>query len=75
MEMLNVTEQRLVNQKNGILKTKWLPDLELEESQRNTEDIGHGEVRLKSDKDEGWFGSWDFIMKDSMCLRKNVKLC
>ena len=29
MEMFNVTEQRLVDQKNNILKRKWLSDLEL----------------------------------------------
>ena len=31
MGMLNVTEQRLVDQKNNILKRKWLLDLELVE--------------------------------------------
>ena len=30
MGMFNVTEQRLVDQKNNILKRKWLSDLELE---------------------------------------------
>ena len=55
MEMFNVTEQRLVNQKNGILKRTWLPEFELEEIQRNIEDIGNGAVGLKSDKDELWF--------------------
>ena len=29
MEMVNVTEQRLIDQKNNILKRKWLLDLEL----------------------------------------------
>ena len=33
MGMFNVTEQRLVDQKNNILKRKWLLDLELEEIQ------------------------------------------
>ena len=51
MGMFNVTEQRLVGQKNKILKRKWLSDLELEEIQRNIEDIGHGEVGLESDQD------------------------
>ena len=53
MEMFNVTQQRLFDQKNNILKRKWISDLELEEIQRNTEDIGHGEVGLQSDEDEG----------------------
>ena len=35
MGMFNVTEQRLVDQKNNILKRKWLSDLELEEIRRN----------------------------------------
>ena len=53
MRMFNVTEQRLVDQKNNILKRKWLLDLELEETERNIEDIGHGEVGLESNEDEG----------------------
>ena len=64
--MFSVTEQRLVDQKNNILKRKWLSDLELEEIQRNTEDIGHVEVGLESNEDEGW--SWDLVMKGRMCL-------
>ena len=55
MGMFNVTEQRLVNQKNNILKKKWLSDLELEEIQRNIRDIGNGKVGLQSDVDEEWF--------------------
>ena len=55
MGMFNVTEQRLVDQKNNILKRKWLSDLELEEIQRNIKDIGHGEVELESNEDEGLF--------------------
>ena len=31
MGMFNVTEQRLIDQKNNILKRKWLSDLELGE--------------------------------------------
>ena len=57
--MSNVTKQRLVDQKNNILKRKWLLDLELEEIQRNIEDIGNGEVKLESDEDEGWFLGFD----------------
>ena len=55
MGMFNVTEQRLVDQKNNILMRKWLSGLELEEIQRNIEDIGNGEVGLESDVSEGWF--------------------
>ena len=44
MGMFNVTEQTLVDQKNNILKRKWLPDLDLEELQRNIEDVGNGEM-------------------------------
>ena len=40
------------NQKNNILKRKWLSDLELEEIERNIEDIGNVEVGLENDKDE-----------------------
>ena len=59
MGMFNVTEQRLVDQKNNILKRKWLSDLELEEIQRNIKDIGHDEVGLESDEDEEWFLGFD----------------
>ena len=52
MEMLNVTQQRLVHQKNNILKRKWLSDLKMEEIQRNIEDIRHCEVGLESYEDE-----------------------
>ena len=51
--MFNVTEQRLLDQKNNIVKRKWPSDLELQEIQRNIKDIGHGEVRLESDENEG----------------------
>ena len=44
MGMFNVTEQTLVDQKNNILKRKWLSDLDLEELQRNIEDVGNGEM-------------------------------
>ena len=53
MGMFNVTEQKLYDQKNNILKRKWLSDLELEEIQRNIEDIGRGKVGLESDEDDG----------------------
>ena len=59
MGMFNLTEQRLVDQKNNILKRKWLSDLELEEIQRNFEDTGNCAVRLESDEDEGWFLGFD----------------
>ena len=62
--MSNVTKQRLVDQKNNILKRKWLLDLELEEIQRNIEDIGNGEVKLESDEDEGWFLGFDHEGQD-----------
>ena len=41
MGFFNVTEKRLVDQKNNILKRIWLSDLE--EIQRNIDDIGHSE--------------------------------
>ena len=59
MGMFNVTEQKLYDQKNNILKRKWLSDLELEEIQRNIEDIGRGKVGLESDEDDGWFLGFD----------------
>ena len=64
MRMFNVTEQKLVDQKNNSLKRKWLSDLELEEIQRNTEDIGNGEVGLEKDEDEGWFLEFDHEGQD-----------
>ena len=59
MGMFNVTEQRLHVPKNNFFKRKWLSDLELEEIQRNIEEIRHGEVELESDEDEGWFFGFD----------------
>ena len=40
MGIFNVTEQRLVDQKNNILSRKKLSDLELEEIQRNILTLG-----------------------------------
>ena len=48
MRMFNVTGQRLVDQKNNILKRKWLSDLELEEIQKNIEDTENGECVYES---------------------------
>ena len=62
--VFNVTEQRLVDQKNNIVKRKWPSDLELQEIQRNIKDIGHGEVRLESDENEGWFLQFDHEGQD-----------
>ena len=42
--MFPVTEQRLMDQKNNIVKKKWLSDLELEEIRRNIEDVEQGVV-------------------------------
>ena len=53
--MFNGTEKRLVD----IVKRKWLSDLELEEIQRNIEDIGNGEVGLENDEDEVRFLGFD----------------
>ena len=61
MGMFNITERRLVDQKNNIFKRKWLSDLKLEEIQRNIEDIGNGEVGLNEDEDEGWFLGFDHV--------------
>ena len=74
MGMFNVTEQRLVDQKNNILKRKWLLDLELEEIQRNIEDIRNGEVGLKSDVDEGWFLGFDHEGQDVFMKKCEVRL-
>ena len=76
MGMFNVTEQRLVDQKNNILKRKWLSDLELEEIQRNIEDIGNGEVELESTEDEEWFLGFDHEQQDVFmkdCMVPNVE--
>ena len=62
--MFNVTEQRLVDHKNNILKRKWLSDLELDEIQRNIKEIGHGEVGLENDEDEAWFLGFDHEGRD-----------
>ena len=74
MGMFNVTEQRLVDQKNDILKRKWLSDLELEEIQKNIEDIGNGEVRFESDVDEGWFLRFDHEGQDMFMKECEVVL-
>ena len=51
--IFHVTEKRLVDQKNNIIKRKWLLDLELEEIQRNIEYIGNGKLGLESNENEG----------------------
>ena len=52
-ERLKKQSKSLVGQKNNILKRKYLADFEQEEIQRNIVDIGHGEVGLESNEDEG----------------------
>ena len=64
--MFHVTEQRLVDQKNNTLKRKWLPDLELEEIERNIQYIGHSEAGLESDEDEAWFLGFDQEGQDGL---------
>ena len=64
MAMFNVTEQRVVGQKNNILKRKWLSVLKLEEIQRNIKDIRNGEMGLESNEDEGWFLGFDHEGQD-----------
>ena len=44
--MFNVTEQNLDDQKNNILKRKWLLDLKLGKIQRKVDDIRHGVMGL-----------------------------
>ena len=62
------------------MKRKWLSDLELDEIQRNIEDIGHAEMGLESDEDEGWFLGFDhegqnvIIKKCEVVLEKCVVL-
>ena len=74
MGMFNVTEQKLVDQNNNILKRKWLSDLELEEIQRNIEDIGNGEVGLERDVDERWFLGFDHEGQDVFMKECEVAL-
>ena len=74
MGVFNLTEPRLVDQKNNILKRKWLSDLELEEIQRNIEDIGNGEVGLESTVDEGWFLGFDHEGQDVFMKECEVAL-
>ena len=74
MGMFHVTEQRLVERKNNILKRKWLSGLELEEIQRNIEDIGNGEMRLESDEDEEWFLGFDHEGQDVFMKECEVAL-
>ena len=74
MGMFNVTQQRLVDQKNNILKRKWLPDLELEEIQRNIEDIGKSEVWLENNDDEGWFLGFDHEGQDLLMKECEIGL-
>ena len=74
MGMFNVTEQRLVDQKNNILRRKWLSDLELKEIQKNNEDIRNSEVGLESDVDEGWFLGFDNEGQDVFLKKCEVAL-
>ena len=74
MGMFNVTEQRLVDQKNNILKRKWLSGLKLAEIQRNIKDIGSGEVGLESDEDERWFLRFDHEGQDVFMKKCEVAL-
>ena len=74
MGFFNATEQRLVDQKNNILKRKWLSDLELEELQRNIEDIRNGEVGLESNVDEGRFLGFDHETQDVFMKESQVVL-
>ena len=46
------------------MRRKWLSDFELEEIQRNVEDIRNSEVRLESDEDERWFLGFDHEGQD-----------
>ena len=64
MGMSNVTEQRMVDQKNNILKRKWLSDLELEEIQRHIEVIRNSGVGLESNEDKGQFLGFDHEGQD-----------
>ena len=68
MGMFNVKQERLVDQKNNNLKRKWLSDLELEEIQRNIEDIRQCEVWSESDEDEEWFLGFDHERQDVFML-------
>ena len=70
MEILHVAEQRLVDEIINIFKRKCLSDLELEEIQRNIEDIEHDELGLESDENEEWLLGFyhegqDVFVKDS----------
>ena len=56
------------------MKRKWLSGLELEEIQRNIEDIGNGEVGLESDADEGWFLGFDHEGQDVFMKECEVAL-
>ena len=51
-DLFVVTEQRIVDQANQIRKKKWLSDLELEEIQRNVDDVQHGEVGPETENEE-----------------------
>ena len=49
-------------------------DLELEEIQRNIENIGYGEVRLESNEDEEWFLGFDHAGQDVFMKEREVVL-
>ena len=72
--MFNVTDERLVDQNNNILKRNWVSDSELEEIQRNTEDISNGEVELESKEDKGWFLGFDQGEQDEFMKQWEVVL-
>ena len=69
-----ITEQRLVDQNNNILKRKWLSNLELEKIQRKIEDIGIGEAGLESVEDEEWFLGFDHEGQDVFMKECEVAL-
>ena len=74
IEMFNVTDERLVDQNNNILKRNWVSDSELEEIQRNTEDIRNGEVELESKEDKEWFLGFDQGEQDEFMKQWEVVL-
>ena len=64
--MFNVTEERLVDQNNNILKRNLVSGLELEEIQRNTEMSEMVKWGWKARKMR--YGSWDLIKENRMSL-------
>ena len=71
--MLNVTEQRLMNQQSQLRKRQWLTNLQLDEIQRRIEDEQHNYVPNESEKEDGQL-FLGFNQKGGDAILKDVRM-